>query len=142
MQFMATEERRARYWARSFAGWHEFAAVQPNRAHHALAEMQRMGWADSIITQNVDRLHHKAGSRDIIELHGTTHRQVSNELKDLQVSCLHLVAVVPLYCGAHVCRLGGTTRLFVIDSLTAVCKMVLYECIALYDTLTFDDLTL
>ena len=76
MQFMATEERRARYWARSFAGWHEFAAVQPNRAHYALAEMQRMGWAESIITQNVDRLHHKAGSRDIIELHGTTHRQV------------------------------------------------------------------
>lgn len=76
MQFMATDERRARYWARSFAGWHEFAAVQPNRAHHALAEMQRMGWAQSIITQNVDRLHHKAGSRDIIELHGTTHRQV------------------------------------------------------------------
>ncbi|KAL3132889.1 hypothetical protein ABBQ38_006808 [Trebouxia sp. C0009 RCD-2024] len=75
-QFMATEERRARYWARSFAGWHEFAAVQPNRAHHALAEMQRMGWAQSIITQNVDRLHHKAGSRDIIELHGTTHRVI------------------------------------------------------------------
>ena len=76
MQFMATEERRARYWARSFAGWHEFAAVQPNRAHYALAQMQRMGWAQDIITQNVDRLQHKAGSRDIIELHGTTHRYV------------------------------------------------------------------
>ena len=74
LQFMATEERRARYWARSFAGWHEFAAVQPNRAHYALAQMQRMGWAQDIITQNVDRLHHKAGSTDIIELHGTTHR--------------------------------------------------------------------
>lgn len=71
---MVTEERRARYWARSFAGWHEFSAVQPNRAHHALAQMQRMGWAQSIITQNVDRLHHKAGSTEIIELHGTTHR--------------------------------------------------------------------
>ena len=79
LQFMATQERRARYWARSFAGWHEFAAVQPNRAHYALAEMQRMGWAQSIITQNVDRLHHKAGSRDIIELHGTTHRQVCSK---------------------------------------------------------------
>jgi len=33
-----------------------------------------MGWAQDIITQNVDRLHHKAASRDIIELHGTTHR--------------------------------------------------------------------
>jgi len=77
LQFMATEERRARYWARSFAGWHEFAAVQPNRAHYALAQMQRMGWAQDIITQNVDRLHHKGASRDIIELHGTTHRCAS-----------------------------------------------------------------
>lgn len=93
---MATEERRARYWARSFAGWHEFAAVQPNRAHYALAEMQRMGWADSIITQNVDRLHHKAGSRDIIELHGTTHRQVCiQKLKPLHSSCLRLLAIEP-----------------------------------------------
>lgn len=75
-QFMATDERRARYWARSFAGWHEFAAVRPNRAHYALAQLQRMGWAQDIITQNVDRLHHKAGSRDIIELHGTTHRVI------------------------------------------------------------------
>lgn len=78
---MATDQRRARYWARSFAGWHEFAAVQPNRAHYALSEMQRMGWAQSIITQNVDRLHHKAGSRDIIELHGTTHRQVCSQAR-------------------------------------------------------------
>lgn len=82
-QFMATEERRARYWARSFAGWHEFAAVQPNRAHYALAQMQRMGWAQDIITQNVDRLHHKAGSKEIIELHGTTHRVICMSCKKI-----------------------------------------------------------
>lgn len=82
-QFMATEERRARYWARSFAGWHEFAAVQPNRAHYALAQIQRMGWAQDIITQNVDRLHHKAASRDIIELHGTTHRVICMSCQEI-----------------------------------------------------------
>lgn len=88
MQFMATDERRARYWARSFAGWHEFSAVQPNRAHHALAQMQRMGWLHSVITQNVDRLHHKAGSTDVIELHGTTHRSVNSHSRRLQLgSC-------------------------------------------------------
>ena len=71
---MATPQRRARYWARSFAGWHEFREVQPNRAHDALARLQRNGWVSALLTQNVDRLHHKAGSRGVIELHGTTHR--------------------------------------------------------------------
>ena len=77
LQFMATPQRRARYWARSFAGWHEFREVQPNRAHDALARLQRNGWVSALLTQNVDRLHHKAGSRGVIELHGTTHRRVS-----------------------------------------------------------------
>jgi hypothetical protein len=63
-----------RYWARSFAGWHEFAYVQPNAAHEAIARLQGMGWLDLVITQNVDRLHHKGGSGQVLELHGTTHR--------------------------------------------------------------------
>jgi NAD-dependent SIR2 family protein deacetylase len=65
-----------RYWARSFAGWHEFAFVQPNAAHEAIARLQGRGWLDLIITQNVDRLHHKGGSEAVLELHGTTHRLV------------------------------------------------------------------
>ena len=106
MQFMATEERRARYWARSFAGWHDFAAVQPNRAHHALAEMQRMGWAESIITQNVDRLHHKAGSKEIIELHGTTHRQACSKATTARAV---LVSVAFCCCIAKTIVAGSVT---------------------------------
>ena len=73
-QFMESEAARRRYWARSFAGWHEFSRVQPNAAHEALARLQAAGWVDALITQNVDRLHTKAGSPDVLELHGTTHR--------------------------------------------------------------------
>ena len=54
-----------RYWARSFAGWQEFVGVRPNAAHEALARLQRLGWVGGLITQNVDRLHHQAGSRDV-----------------------------------------------------------------------------
>lgn len=36
--------------------------------------MQAAGWVDALITQNVDRLHTRAGSADVLELHGTTHR--------------------------------------------------------------------
>lgn len=70
---MSGPQQQARYWARSFAGWYEFADVEPNGAHTALAALQSRGWLSTLITQNVDRLHHKAGSNDVVELHGTTH---------------------------------------------------------------------
>ena len=70
---MASEAARKRYWARSFAGWHEFSGVCPNAAHEGLARLQQRGWAGTLITQNVDRLHQKAGAGDVLELHGTTH---------------------------------------------------------------------
>lgn len=44
--------------------------AQPNAGHYALAEMERRGWLDCIITQNVDGLHTLAGSRAVVEIHG------------------------------------------------------------------------
>jgi NAD-dependent deacetylase len=44
---------------------------RPNRAHEALAEMEQAGLLHAVITQNIDRLHARAGSRDLIEVHGT-----------------------------------------------------------------------
>jgi NAD-dependent deacetylase len=56
-------------WLRSLAGpiWE----AKPNPAHHALAEMERAGYLHAVITQNIDGLHQKAGSTNVIELHGT-----------------------------------------------------------------------
>ena len=45
--------------------------VQPNEGHAALAELERRGWVQAVITQNVDRLHTRAGSQRVIEVHGT-----------------------------------------------------------------------
>ncbi len=45
--------------------------VQPNNAHKALAELENMGKVKAVITQNIDGLHQMAGSRKVIELHGT-----------------------------------------------------------------------
>jgi NAD-dependent deacetylase len=45
--------------------------VQPNEGHYILARMQRQGLVKTIVTQNVDGLHRKAGSEDVAELHGT-----------------------------------------------------------------------
>ena len=44
---------------------------RPNRAHEVLAELERAGLLDAVITQNIDRLHAEAGSRELIEVHGT-----------------------------------------------------------------------
>jgi NAD-dependent deacetylase len=60
-----------RFWA--FYG-QRFAALegkQPNRAHRALAELEATGRLDAVITQNIDGLHAAAGSRDVIEVHGS-----------------------------------------------------------------------
>ena len=46
--------------------------IQPNRAHEVLAEMEQAGKLAGIITQNIDGLHQKAGSRNVQEIHGTT----------------------------------------------------------------------
>ena len=45
--------------------------AEPNRAHRALAKLERGGWVDAVVTQNVDRLHERAGSRDVVEVHGS-----------------------------------------------------------------------
>ena len=48
--------------------------AKPNLAHIALAEMERQGKLKAVITQNIDGLHHMAGSNNVIELHGSIHR--------------------------------------------------------------------
>ncbi|MFL5344137.1 MAG: NAD-dependent protein deacetylase [Hyalangium sp.] len=70
MEFLNHPEVRARYWARSLIGWPRFSSARPNAAHHALAALERDRHVVGLITQNVDRLHHAAGSTRIIELHG------------------------------------------------------------------------
>ena len=61
---------RKRYWARSYVGWQRFSGARPNAAHFALAGLEATGKVDTLITQNVDRLHSAAGSRRVIDLHG------------------------------------------------------------------------
>ena len=68
--FVADEKTRQRYWARSMVGWRRFGRAQPNDAHHALARLEESGRSQLLLTQNVDRLHQAAGSREVIDLHG------------------------------------------------------------------------
>ena len=75
-QFTSDPEYRQRYWARNHIGWRHMAATLPNAGHRALAALERAGVVHGVITQNVDLLHTKAGSRNVVDLHGTYARVV------------------------------------------------------------------
>ena len=51
--------------------FHTLEDKEPNGAHRALVELERRGKLDAVITQNIDRLHEKAGSSNLVEVHGT-----------------------------------------------------------------------
>lgn len=68
--FMHDPATRRRYWARSMVGWRRFGSALPNATHHALAQLEQRGQVELLVTQNVDRLHQRAGSRQVVDLHG------------------------------------------------------------------------
>jgi NAD-dependent deacetylase len=50
---------------------HSLLDAEPNAGHHALAELERRGLLRAVVTQNIDTLHSRAGSRDVVEVHGS-----------------------------------------------------------------------
>lgn len=70
-QFTSDQVFRRRYWARNHVGWRHMDATLPNAGHRALAALEAAGVVSGLITQNVDLLHTKAGSGNVVNLHGT-----------------------------------------------------------------------
>lgn len=77
--FRSDARGRQRYWAGSHLGWRHFSAAHPNAGHRALAELELAGVVNGIVTQNVDGLHLRAGSRRVVDIHGSLDK----------VRCLH-----------------------------------------------------
>ena len=61
----------ARVWSFYRERVHVLRDAQPNAAHLALAELEQRGLVEAVITQNIDLLHTRAGSRDVVEMHGS-----------------------------------------------------------------------
>lgn len=83
--FIGHSEIRRRYWAQSFHGWQRIAGALPNVAHAAIARLEDAQRLTGIVTQNVDDLHRRAGSRNIVDLHGILSR----------VRCLQCNTITP-----------------------------------------------
>ena len=78
-------------WFQPLAG--QIFSARPNAAHMALANLESAGYVETIITQNIDMLHQKAGSKKVIEMHGTLRTLTCTE-------CFHNVesdSCLPLY---------------------------------------------
>ncbi|XP_051172675.1 NAD-dependent protein deacylase Sirt4-like isoform X2 [Leptopilina boulardi] len=73
-EFCRSDKVRRRYWSRNYVGWPRFSKFAPNVSHKLLKHLEDIGQISCVITQNVDNLHKKAGSQNVIELHGTAFR--------------------------------------------------------------------
>jgi NAD-dependent deacetylase len=60
--------------------------AEPNDGHHALAELEAEGWVSAVVTQNVDGLHQRAGSREVVEVHGSLR----------EAECIHCGVRMPI----------------------------------------------
>nr|WP_194956350.1 Sir2 family NAD-dependent protein deacetylase [Aeromicrobium phoceense] len=79
--FIASPANRQRYWARAHLGWSRMGGAEPNFTHRFLAERQDR--LVGLITQNVDGLHEKAGSLDVVDLHGRLDRVICLDCGDV-----------------------------------------------------------
>ncbi len=82
-----------------------FPDAKPNAAHLALAELERQGKLKAVITQNIDGLHQAAGSREVLELHGSVHRNYCTRCGEFY----SLEDIMEME-GVPVCKCGGTIK--------------------------------
>lgn len=73
-EFVTSRAARVRYWQMRRELYKEFGGAKPNDGHRALARLEEAGRLRAVITQNIDGLHQDAGSRRVIEIHGTARR--------------------------------------------------------------------
>jgi NAD-dependent deacetylase len=91
-EFMTSREARIKHWEFKASGWRQFRDARPNAGHLALAALDRMGYLQALVTQNIDGLHQLAGHPEdrVIELHGT------NRLVECQ-TCKELTGPEPAF---------------------------------------------
>jgi NAD-dependent deacetylase len=85
-EFLASHEARREHWRYKRETVPAMLAAEPNAAHIALAQLEAAGRLQAVITQNIDALHQRAGSRRVLELHGT----------NLEAVCLRCEARSPI----------------------------------------------
>jgi NAD-dependent deacetylase len=95
-EFLVSHQARIEHWRYKQATVPVMLRAEPNAGHRALAELEAAGRLVAVITQNIDALHQRAGSRYVLELHGT----------NLEAVCLDCAARVPIAAALDQLRSG------------------------------------
>lgn len=82
-----------------------FPLAEPNMAHRKLAELEQAGKLKAVITQNIDGLHQKAGSKNVLELHGSVHRNYC-----MKCGKFYDLSLIVKSSGIPKCQCGGTVK--------------------------------
>ncbi len=72
--FINSRSERVRYWKMRVELYRDFLSAKPNAGHYALARLEQHGRLAGVVTQNIDGLHQEAGSKQVVELHGTNRK--------------------------------------------------------------------
>jgi|SRR5690554_1074443 len=99
--FMVNPEEFYRFYKNKMV----YRDAKPNYAHIALAKLEEQGKVKSIITQNIDNLHQMAGSKNVIELHGSVHRNYC-----MKCDKFYDLNYILDYEGVPICNCGGTIK--------------------------------
>lgn len=85
-EFVASSEKRIEYWRRKFELYDSMKSARPNAGHKAIVLIEQLGKLKGIITQNIDGLHHLAGStpEKIVEIHGSNRQTICLSCGDLR----------------------------------------------------------
>ncbi len=75
-----------------------FGKAEPNEAHYSLAELEKLGYIKAIITQNIDYLHQKAGSKNVIEFHGTSSKLICEYCNESYEFNKEIIRTLPPRC--------------------------------------------
>ncbi|MEH6559572.1 MAG: NAD-dependent protein deacetylase [Oceanicoccus sp.] len=86
-QFIDDSHQRQRYWSRSAIGWPTINTAKPSNAHRALVELEKNRTIPLLVTQNVDRLHQRAGHKNVIDLHGRIDQVVCLTCRETEARC-------------------------------------------------------
>ena len=82
-----------------------FPDAKPNAAHKKLAELEKIGRLSAVVTQNIDGLHQAAGSKNVIELHGSVHRNYC-----MKCGKFYPLSAITESAGVPKCGCGGTIK--------------------------------
>jgi len=130
--FIANEEDRVRYWRQKVLAAKTIEVAKPGAVHEACVELENAGKLEAIVTQNIDGLHTIAGSKSVVEVHGTGREAVCLGCDELSPIVPHLDAFTDTGVPPR-CHCGGLLKPATISFGQQLDQMTMYNAMQAAD---------